>query len=444
MLEIKKSEKDIKLELNDYQLDEDDNIITPNSTWFLLRKEFLEQKMNEYNLKEGDILKIGRITIRIKAIKFKKNENEKEKGVINLDKDQNITGNEKEKDKKINKKIELNESQQNKACRICYLEEETKDNPLVQPCTCSGSMKYIHINCLKKWVNKSVFTLLESRQYCNIYQYKTDECELCKTKFPDRICHKGKNYDILEFYNDFTNCLIIESLTMDKMKNRYLYVVNLDNPNNKILIGRGHDSNVIFNDISVSRVHSILNVNKNTKKVFISDNNSKFGTLILVQTKNIILSLDLKLHIQIGRTYMEFLIKGPSNFFGCFGVSEKKNPDYYYLQNKKRNKFEHMKDEINFTDKYKEEIDMKKNADETVEKINEYLNLNTNPNLNEDNLEELLLTPLKSNNDKDLNEEKKNVNEKEKEEKEEKDEISIEIEDENNDDEDIYNKKYYN
>ena len=84
MLEIKKNEKDIKLVLNDYQVDEGDNIITPNSTWFLLRKEFLEQKMNEYNLKEGDILKIGRITIRIKAIKFKKNESEK--GLINLDK----------------------------------------------------------------------------------------------------------------------------------------------------------------------------------------------------------------------------------------------------------------------------------------------------------------------------------------------------------------------
>ena len=392
MLEIKKSEKDIKLELNDYQIDEDDNIITPNSTWFLLRKEFLDQRMNEYNLKEGDILRVGRITIRIKKIKFKKNENEK--GIIDLDENKNI--NEIKEEKKINKKIDSNESQQNKACRICYLEEETKDNPLVQPCICSGSMKYIHINCLKKWVNTSVFTLLEAKQYCNIYQYKKDECELCKTKFPEHIFHKGKNYEILDFYNDFTNCLIIESLTMDKQKNKYLYVVNLDIPNNRICIGRGHDSHVVFNDISVSRIHSYLNINKKTKKVFISDNNSKFGTLILVQAKNIILSIDLKLHIQIGRTYMEFFIKGPSNFFGCFGVTEKKNPDYYYLQNKKAIKFEHMKNEIDFSDKYKEEIDIKKNCDETIEKINDYINLNTDPNLNEDNLEEILLTPLKS------------------------------------------------
>ena len=61
---------------------------------------------------------------------------------------------------------------------------------------------------------------------------------------------------------------------------------------------------------------------------------------------------------------MEFFIKGPSNFFGCFGVSEKKNPDYYYLQNKKTIKFEHMKNEIDFSDKYKEEIDIKKNCDD--------------------------------------------------------------------------------
>lgn len=432
MLEIKKNEKNIELELNDYQADEDNNIITPNSTWFLLRKEFLEQRMNEYNLKEGDILKIGRITIRIKSIKFKKNENEKG---INLDLNQNL--NEIETEKKIIKKKESNESQQNKTCRICYLEEETIDNPLVQPCICSGSMKFIHINCLKKWVNSSVFTLLEAKQYCNIYQYKTDECELCKTKFPSHLNHKGKHYEIFDFYNDFQNCLIIESLTMDKMKNKYLYVVSLDIPNNRIYIGRGHDSIVTFNDISVSRIHSILNINKNTKKVFISDNNSKFGTLILIQTKNIILSLDLKLHLQIGRTYMELLIKGPSNFFGCFGVSEKKNPDFYYLQNKKSNKFEHMKNEINFSDKYKEEIDIKKNCDETIEKINEDLDININQNINQDNLEDLLLKSFKSKNDKDLSEEKKNFSEKEK------DEISIEIEDDN-EDEDIYNKKYGN
>ena len=34
------------------------------------------------------------------------------------------------------------------ACRICF-ETESDINPLIYPCKCSGSMKYIHEACLK-------------------------------------------------------------------------------------------------------------------------------------------------------------------------------------------------------------------------------------------------------------------------------------------------------
>ena len=44
--------------------------------------------------------------------------------------------------------------------------------------------------------------------------------------------------------------------------------------------------------------------------------------------------LDLKLCIQIGRTYLELYLKEPFNLFGCCGVREKKNADFYYIQNK--------------------------------------------------------------------------------------------------------------
>ena len=36
------------------------------------------------------------------------------------------------------------------ACRLCFGEEED-DGPLVQPCACRGSAKWIHKHCLKKW-----------------------------------------------------------------------------------------------------------------------------------------------------------------------------------------------------------------------------------------------------------------------------------------------------
>ena len=36
-----------------------------------------------------------------------------------------------------------------KTCWVCFGDED--DGPLVQPCACRGSAKYIHIHCLEKW-----------------------------------------------------------------------------------------------------------------------------------------------------------------------------------------------------------------------------------------------------------------------------------------------------
>ena len=351
-MQINKLENNYQLKLNDFSYNEDGNVTSNNSTWFLLRKSYLEERMNNYNLKEGDILRVGRITIKIKKIKFNKNKDKDNKD-NKYNKDNKDNNNKDTKDNKddisVNtnlnvketqaeatfKKIyEKDENQKYKTCRICYLEDETVDNPLIQPCICSGSMKYIHLDCLKHWLQTSIFVKIEDNVDCSIYLYKTPECELCKTKYTDLIRHKGKLYEILDLKNDFNNYLIIESITLDKNQNKYLYVVNLDQPNNKISIGRGHDCQILLSDISVSRWHCFLTIDKKSKNIYIHDNNSKFGTLILVQTKDLIMSFQLKLSIQIGRTYLECLLKEPFRFFNCCGVNEKKNADFYYTQNK--------------------------------------------------------------------------------------------------------------
>ncbi len=36
-------------------------------------------------------------------------------------------------------------------CKVCLAEDSTKENPLIYPCKCSGTMKFIHLNCLKEW-----------------------------------------------------------------------------------------------------------------------------------------------------------------------------------------------------------------------------------------------------------------------------------------------------
>lgn len=41
-------------------------------------------------------------------------------------------------------------------CRICLEEEdpdEAEDNPFIVPCKCMGSMKYIHVKCMREWID---------------------------------------------------------------------------------------------------------------------------------------------------------------------------------------------------------------------------------------------------------------------------------------------------
>lgn len=74
---------------------------------------------------------------------------------------------------KISKILPLN-SKENEVeeiiCRIC-MDGENKFSPLIAPCSCSGSVKYVHENCLKTWI------------YSHSIQLNSAYCELCKTNF---------------------------------------------------------------------------------------------------------------------------------------------------------------------------------------------------------------------------------------------------------------------
>lgn len=37
---------------------------------------------------------------------------------------------------------------ENISCKICLEDNNDPDNPLINPCECKGSMKYIHLKCL--------------------------------------------------------------------------------------------------------------------------------------------------------------------------------------------------------------------------------------------------------------------------------------------------------
>ena len=106
----------------------------------------------------------------------------------------------KEKDYEMDSYYQQIRRQKGKICRICFCEEDNPiKNPLICPCICKGSMKYIHYYCLKNWLNLKIESDLgyeinsEDEQPTITYNTKDISCELCKEKLPDYIKHKKKN-----------------------------------------------------------------------------------------------------------------------------------------------------------------------------------------------------------------------------------------------------------
>ena len=92
---------------------------------------------------------------------------------------------------KIMNDSKLFETKEIKICRICF-EKGEKNNPLISPCLCEGSIKYVHQNCLKKWLIKS-----------NI-KPELAKCEICKYKYGLRF-FKDKKFDRVSLFRGCTS-----------------------------------------------------------------------------------------------------------------------------------------------------------------------------------------------------------------------------------------------
>ena len=68
------------------------------------------------------------------------------------------------------------------ACRFCWGSESTEENPCIVPCKCSGSVGFIHFECLKSWLSTKL-QRKESENLVSLY-WKTFECEICRQAYP--------------------------------------------------------------------------------------------------------------------------------------------------------------------------------------------------------------------------------------------------------------------
>lgn len=89
----------------------------------------------------------------------------------------------------------------NDICRICHCEADN-GNPLLAPCYCSGSLKYVHQGCLQQWLTAS----------------ETRSCELCKFNF---IMHTK-----IKPFNEVSTFPFLSNLFINKIKGIHTFFFN--------------------------------------------------------------------------------------------------------------------------------------------------------------------------------------------------------------------------
>ena len=73
----------------------------------------------------------------------------------------------------------------------------------------------------------------------------------------------------------------LESLPLEKNSSRTIHVLGFTDQKKEFSMGRGHESEVRVNDISVSRLHAKIKYQPDG--YYLEDNRSKFGTLVLLK-----------------------------------------------------------------------------------------------------------------------------------------------------------------
>lgn len=116
----------------------------------------------------------------------------------------------------------------------------------------------------------------------------------------------GKTYNLVDYEKPEGDYLVLESLNQEKNTSRIIHVIRPNDKKDVFKLGRGHESDLRINDISVSRCHAIIKFRDN--KFQLEDNLSKFGTLVLVKTKTMLVP-GFNKAVQIGRTVINFSVK---------------------------------------------------------------------------------------------------------------------------------------
>jgi len=254
----------------------DDDEAKNNSLFLIVRSLKNEDGTQKgYNLEIGDIIRLGRIEYRV--IEYRTHTLQ----TISL---YNMAPTKPCPFNLISKEVLPNNAGIKRECRICFMDENDSQEMLVNPCNCKGTSEYVHIKCIQDWINSKVKRKL-NHDVSSLY-WKKLNCEVCKVPLPDIVECRNEKKELIPIERPDAPYILLERVFYDKTKEngdhtKILVLLSLLKETNQIKLGRGHECDLRENDISVSRLHAYIKYSNGTFTIV--DNNSKFGTLVLLR-----------------------------------------------------------------------------------------------------------------------------------------------------------------
>ncbi len=111
------------------------------------------------------------------------------------------------------------------ACRFCLSEANDLNNPLTPLCKCSGSLKYVHIHCVRMWIKSRIELKPLSSVLCLLWEQLC--CEICKTEFPLTWRTKEKNFSLVDFEGEGFNPNAVLELKGKEGENLGIYFMDM-------------------------------------------------------------------------------------------------------------------------------------------------------------------------------------------------------------------------
>lgn len=268
--------------------------VTSDNLWLVVR--FADEQQRGLELTRDSVIKLGRVGFKVKEVH---NGSEDSPEVVS-----DIETSEGDLDSE-----DIPQEREENVCRICYESEKSRADPLLSQCKCEGSVKYIHLNCLKSWLRSKV--TVRASDHSVTYQWKTLECEICKTELPFTLNFHGNSLSLFDFDKPQAPYIVLEAYSSGRTASKAMHVISMTEGKTSIRLGRGHESDIRINDISVSRCHALIRFKEG--QFLIEDNSSKFGTLVKVN--------ELLRVPKVGKVALQ---AGRSLVFVCEGVGSGK------------------------------------------------------------------------------------------------------------------------